>query len=153
MVEFFSHSPDSLDLSGKDELLVFALTFLTSTWYIKNPFLKSKINEVCTWNSSNGQCWYSCRRCSTVFYHMEMKEVGFWAECLTAILWHWNTWSRHWHTFILVGTLWHLSSILILRQSFQTEVEQTGASSQFYDKFSEYSSDCYEDYFEVCSIL
>ena len=43
---FFSHSPNSLDLSGKDELLVFALTFLTSTWYIKNPFLKAKINEV-----------------------------------------------------------------------------------------------------------
>lgn len=46
MNQFFSHSPDSLDLSGKDELLVFALTFLTSTWYIKNPFLKAKINEV-----------------------------------------------------------------------------------------------------------
>lgn len=26
--------------------MIFALTFLTSTWYIKNPFLKAKINEV-----------------------------------------------------------------------------------------------------------
>jgi hypothetical protein len=26
--------------------VIFALTFLTSTWYIKNPFLKAKINEV-----------------------------------------------------------------------------------------------------------
>jgi len=26
--------------------LVFALTFLTSTWYIKNPVLKVKINEI-----------------------------------------------------------------------------------------------------------
>ena len=30
--------------------------------------------------------------------------------------------------------------ILSLRRSYQIEVEQTGASSQFYDKFSEYSS-------------
>jgi ubiquitin conjugation factor E4 B len=40
------HSPESFDLSGKNELVLFALTFLTSTWYIKNPFLKAKINEV-----------------------------------------------------------------------------------------------------------
>ena len=26
--------------------MIFALTFLTSTWYIKNPFLKSKLVEV-----------------------------------------------------------------------------------------------------------
>lgn len=36
----------SLDLSGKNELVVWALTFLRSSWYIKNPFLKAKINEV-----------------------------------------------------------------------------------------------------------
>lgn len=39
-------SPDKFELAGKTELLVFVLTFLTSTWYIKNPFLKSKINDV-----------------------------------------------------------------------------------------------------------
>jgi hypothetical protein len=39
-------SPDKFELAGKTELLVFILTFLTSTWYIKNPFLKSKINDV-----------------------------------------------------------------------------------------------------------
>lgn len=39
-------SPDKVELAGKMELLVFILTFLTSTWYIKNPFLKSKINDV-----------------------------------------------------------------------------------------------------------
>jgi len=40
------NAPDSLELTGRTELLLFALTFLTSTWYIKNPFLKSKINDV-----------------------------------------------------------------------------------------------------------
>ncbi|KAG6377167.1 ubiquitin elongating factor core-domain-containing protein [Boletus reticuloceps] len=76
VVEFFlfvtRHSPDSLDLSGKDELVVFALTFMTSTWYIKNPFLKAKINEA-------------------VFYGVlpyGNAQNGIWAECLTAILWH-----------------------------------------------------------------
>ncbi|KAF7365176.1 U-box domain-containing protein [Mycena venus] len=39
-------SPDKFELSGKTELLIFVLTFLNSTWYIKNPFLKSKINDV-----------------------------------------------------------------------------------------------------------
>jgi len=42
----FRHSPNSLELSGKNELVIFALTFLTSTWYIKNPFLKAKLVEV-----------------------------------------------------------------------------------------------------------
>ena len=39
-------SPDKFELAGKIELMTFVLTFLNSTWYIKNPFLKSKINDV-----------------------------------------------------------------------------------------------------------
>jgi hypothetical protein len=39
------YSPSSLALSGKHEIVVFSLTFLTSTWYVKNPFLKSKLVE------------------------------------------------------------------------------------------------------------
>lgn len=42
----YSQSPSSLELSGKNEMLIWCLTFLTSTWYIKNPFLKAKIVEV-----------------------------------------------------------------------------------------------------------
>ncbi len=42
----YSDAPESLELTGKIEMLLWALTFLTSTWYIKNPFLKSKIVEV-----------------------------------------------------------------------------------------------------------
>jgi hypothetical protein len=40
------YSPASLELTGKNEVVVFALTFLSSTWYIKNPFLKSKLIDV-----------------------------------------------------------------------------------------------------------
>ena len=41
-----SHAPQRLELNGRDELMFFVLTFLTSTWYIKNPFLRAKIVEV-----------------------------------------------------------------------------------------------------------
>jgi hypothetical protein len=36
----------SFDLTGKNELIIWAITCLRSSWYIKNPFLKAKINEV-----------------------------------------------------------------------------------------------------------
>lgn len=39
-------SPNSLELSGKNELLIWCLTFLTSTWYIKNPSVKSHLVDV-----------------------------------------------------------------------------------------------------------
>jgi len=43
-------SPDKFELAGKVELMTFVLTFLNCTWYIKNSFLKSKINDV-SWPS------------------------------------------------------------------------------------------------------
>lgn len=56
LIMIVRNSPEKFELSGKNELLIFTLTFLTSTWYIKNPFLKSKINDVTielpTWLSS-----------------------------------------------------------------------------------------------------
>lgn len=53
---FYSrYMPSQLAISGKNEIVVFALTFLTSTWYVKNPFLKSKLIEVC-----GGMVYISC---------------------------------------------------------------------------------------------
>ncbi|KAF8558253.1 hypothetical protein OG21DRAFT_1455716 [Imleria badia] len=105
VVEFFlfvtRHSPDSLDLSGKDELLVFALTFLTSTWYIKNPFLKSKINEAVFY----GVLPYGNERSGILGGVLNSHPLAL----------------KH-----LIPALTH----------FYIEVEQTGASSQFYDKFN-----------------
>lgn len=45
---FTRHGPTSLELTGKEEVLVFTLTFMLSTWWIKNPYLKNKIIDVCT---------------------------------------------------------------------------------------------------------
>jgi ubiquitin conjugation factor E4 B len=39
-------APSALALAGKAEVVQFALAFLTSTWYVTNPFLKSKLVEV-----------------------------------------------------------------------------------------------------------
>ncbi|PAV17237.1 ubiquitin conjugation factor E4 [Pyrrhoderma noxium] len=95
------NSPTSFDLTGRNELVIWALTFLRSTWYIKNPFLKAKINEVIFFG--------------TLSFGREQNGV------LGNIL---NT-----HPFALK----HLMPALM---SFYIEVEQTGASSQFYDKFN-----------------
>ncbi|PIL22469.1 hypothetical protein GSI_15157 [Ganoderma sinense ZZ0214-1] len=93
-------SPKSLELSGRNEMLIWCLTFLTSTWYIKNPFLKAKIVEVLFYG-----CW----------------NWGEQRSVLTTLL---NT-----HAVALQ----HLMPALM---HFYIEVEQTGASSQFYDKFN-----------------
>ncbi|KAF7365174.1 U-box domain-containing protein [Mycena venus] len=92
-------SPDSFELSSRTELLIFVLTFLSSTWYIKNPFLKLKINEVLFFGVCYGR-----------------ESNGILGNMLNT---H-QTALRH-----LMPALTH----------FYIEVEQTGASSQFYDKF------------------
>ncbi|KAJ3770697.1 ubiquitin conjugation factor E4 [Lentinula raphanica] len=95
------HAPDKFELAGKNELMIFILTFLSSTWYIKNPFLKSKINDV-----------------------LFMSIWGYGRESTGILGGLLNT-----HPLALK----HLMSVLM---HFYIEVEQTGASSQFYDKFN-----------------
>ncbi|KAF5382739.1 hypothetical protein D9615_002873 [Tricholomella constricta] len=94
-------APDKFELAGKTELMTFVLTFLNSTWYIKNPFLKSKINDV-----------------------LFMSIWGYGRE-RNGILG--NVLNTH------PMALKHLMPALM---HFYIEVEQTGASSQFYDKFN-----------------
>ncbi|EAU86067.1 ubiquitin conjugation factor E4 [Coprinopsis cinerea okayama7 len=95
------NTPDKFEIAGKNELLIFILTFLTSTWYIKNPFLKSKINDVLfmsTWG-------YGRERNGVLGNMLNSHPLAL----------------KH-----LIPALTH----------FYIEVEQTGASSQFYDKFN-----------------
>ncbi|KAI0322359.1 ubiquitin elongating factor core-domain-containing protein [Amylostereum chailletii] len=94
-------NPKSLELTGREELLVFIITFLTSTWYIKNPFLKNKLIDI-LWFANQG------------YYR---GEPGI----LTNLMNSHDVALKH-----LMYALMH----------FYIEVEQTGASSQFYDKFS-----------------
>ncbi|KIY45637.1 hypothetical protein FISHEDRAFT_48948 [Fistulina hepatica ATCC 64428] len=92
-------SPNKFEVAGKLELMLFCLTFLTSTWYIKNPFLKSKINDI-------------------LFFSVWGQRGGVLGSLLDT------------HPVALK----HLMPAMM---HYYIEVEQTGASSQFYDKFSE----------------
>ncbi|CCO29155.1 ubiquitin conjugation factor E4 B [Rhizoctonia solani AG-1 IB] len=99
-IYIMKYRSDLLDTTLRTEFLVFALTFLSSTWYIKNPFLKSKILQGLFYGS----------------IHIGRERDG------------------------LLGALFnsHPLSIQHLLPSlmwFYVEVEQTGASTQFYDKF------------------
>ncbi|QRV77647.1 ubiquitin conjugation factor E4 [Ceratobasidium sp. AG-Ba] len=92
--------PDLIDVSVKTELLTFILTFLSSTWYIKNPFLKSKLLQILFY----GTLPYGRERDGALGSLINTNPLS----------------------------LQHLMPALM---SFYVEVEQTGASSQFYDKF------------------
>ncbi|KXN88270.1 Ubiquitin conjugation factor E4 [Leucoagaricus sp. SymC.cos] len=94
-------TPDKWEMAGRTELLTFILTFLTSTWYIKNPFLKSKINDVLFIATQ----YYGRERTGLLGNILNTEPMAL----------------RH-----LIPALTH----------FYIEVEQTGASSQFYDKFN-----------------
>ncbi|GAA5817498.1 hypothetical protein MFLAVUS_011046 [Mucor flavus] len=84
-----------------DELVTFIITFLRSTKYVKNPYLKAKLVEI-------------------LFFFTYPIAKGVPGE-LESIL---NS-----HPLALQ----HLVPSLM---NFYVEVEQTGASSQFYDKFN-----------------
>jgi ubiquitin conjugation factor E4 B len=44
------HKPDSLPEAVKKDFVTFTVTFLSSGWFIKNPFLKAKLAEIMWWN-------------------------------------------------------------------------------------------------------
>ncbi|KAF9464224.1 ubiquitin elongating factor core-domain-containing protein [Collybia nuda] len=94
-------APDKFELSGKIELMTFVLIFLNCTWYIKNPFLKSKINDVLFLS-----IWGYGRERSGILGNL-LNTHPMALKYLMPALMH-----------------------------FYIEVEQTGASSSFYDKFS-----------------
>ncbi|KAI0300378.1 ubiquitin elongating factor core-domain-containing protein [Russula brevipes] len=94
------HGPSSLELTGKEEVLIFTLTFMLSTWWIKNPFLKNKIIDILY--------------CSCFTFRGQSSLLGTLLNSHPVALKY------------LMPALTH----------FYIEVEQTGASSQFYDKFN-----------------
>ncbi|CAO1628196.1 unnamed protein product [Jaminaea pallidilutea] len=45
------HKPTCLPEAVKNDFVTFAITFLSSGWFIRNPFLKAKLAEIMWWNS------------------------------------------------------------------------------------------------------
>ncbi|CAE7116128.1 unnamed protein product [Rhizoctonia solani] len=104
VVDYYTHiikfRSDLLDPTLRTEFLVFALTFLSSTWYIKNPFLKSKLLQGLFY----GSLQFGRERDGVLGALFNSHPLAL-QHLLPALMW------------------------------FYVEVEQTGASSQFYDKF------------------
>ncbi|KAF8305671.1 hypothetical protein DL93DRAFT_2089352 [Clavulina sp. PMI_390] len=105
VIEFYLYlvrnSQQQLEAAAKNDMLVFILTFLSSPWYIKNPFLKSKLVQILFY----GTLPYGRNNAPGIFVSVI------------------NT-----HPLALE----HLMPVLM---RFYVDVENTGASSQFYDKF------------------
>lgn len=95
------YNPELIISNTAIELVIFIITFLKSSSYIKNPYLKAKLTEI-------------------LFYGI-LKQHNYLYGVLGDIL-NSNTFSLH-----------HLLPALM---SFYVEVESTGLSSQFYDKFN-----------------
>ncbi|CAG8526533.1 3489_t:CDS:10 [Diversispora eburnea] len=93
------YNPRIANTVSRDELLIFIITFLSSSAYVKNPYLKAKFVEI--------------------LFHFTIRnenEGGMGVILAT-------------HPIALN----HLMPSLM---SFYVEVEQTGAHTQFYDKFN-----------------
>ncbi|KAG5438977.1 hypothetical protein PCANB_002307 [Pneumocystis canis] len=95
------YNPELIASNSSGDLVIFIITFLKNSSYIKNPYLKAKLAEI-------------------LFYGI-LKQRNYPHGVLEGIL---NT-----NTF----SLQHLLPALM---SFYIEVESTGLSSQFYDKFN-----------------
>ncbi|RUP52168.1 hypothetical protein BC936DRAFT_138761 [Jimgerdemannia flammicorona] len=97
----FGYESRVMRMNSKDELVTFAVTFLRSSKYIKNPYLKAKLVEI-------------------FFYFTYPLGKGIPGELDVTLNSH-------------ALALDHLVPAIM---AFYVEVEQTGASSQFYDKFN-----------------
>ncbi|KAK9472807.1 ubiquitin elongating factor core-domain-containing protein [Dipodascopsis tothii] len=101
-VNYYSRNmPQALWDQSMNELVVFVVTFLRTSGYIKNPYLKSKFVEV---------LFYGTLR-------QRDNRNGYLSDIVNSA----------------PLALEHLFHVLM---SFYIEIEQTGASSQFYDKFN-----------------
>ncbi|CCJ31148.1 unnamed protein product [Pneumocystis jirovecii] len=95
------YNPELIISNSAIELVIFIITFLKSSSYIKNPYLKAKLAEI--------------------LFYGTLKQHNYPYGILGDIL-NSNAFSLH-----------HLLPALM---SFYVEVESTGLSSQFYDKFN-----------------
>lgn len=129
--------------NSQEELVTFIITFLRNTQYIKNPYLKAKLVEVkMRYKGTHERWWLIVLMYSdSILLHLSncqrrpwrtRDNAQFTSSCpgsldgvIDDFLCWWVT-SKHYS-----GAVQHFLIVLLL-----TEVEQTGTSSQFYDKFN-----------------
>ena len=80
------YSPDSLPEPAKNDLVTFCTTFLSSGWYIKNPFLKAKLAEILFYNvipfgyKKNGIMGDTVNVHDLALRHLVPALMSFWIE-------------------------------------------------------------------------
>ncbi|KAK0566074.1 Ubiquitin conjugation factor E4 [Tilletia horrida] len=78
--------PNCLTQSAKDDLVTFSVTFLSSGWYIKNPFLKAKLAEIIFYNVmpyghlSTGALGETINYHPLALRHLVPAMMSFWVE-------------------------------------------------------------------------
>lgn len=112
------HMPDIMMSAVGEELNVLCITFLTNSEYIKNPYLKAKLVSVLFHGS----------------YQIYHRQKGILGDSLTSSKFA-NDHLLHALLKFYIGK-WHLETRERRLLTLCAEVEQTGVSSQFYDKFN-----------------
>ncbi|KAL9938868.1 hypothetical protein V8E36_002587 [Tilletia maclaganii] len=80
------HHPNCLTQSAKDDLVTFSVSFLSSGWYIKNPFLKAKLAEIIFYNVmpyghlSTGALGETINFHPLALRHLVPAMMSFWIE-------------------------------------------------------------------------
>ncbi|KAE8223354.1 hypothetical protein CF319_g3599 [Tilletia indica] len=83
---FGRYQPNCLTQSAKDDLVTFSVTFLSSGWYIKNPFLKAKLAEIIFYNvmpyghMSTGALGETINFHPLALRHLVPAMMSFWIE-------------------------------------------------------------------------
>ncbi|KAK0557132.1 Ubiquitin conjugation factor E4 [Tilletia horrida] len=83
---FGRYQPNCLTASAKDDLVTFSVTFLSSGWYIKNPFLKAKLAEIIFYNvmpyghMSTGALGETINFHPLALRHLVPAMMSFWIE-------------------------------------------------------------------------
>jgi ubiquitin conjugation factor E4 B len=124
VVEFWDlmmkYKPTVFEHAGQKEIVDFSVTFLTSTWYITNPYLKSKLVTVLAIGVRPFRRFNQGILGSMLCAHP--LSLKFLMMCLM------NFYVGKWE--ICLGT-----QLLIVC----AECEKTGTHTQFYDKFRTFS--------------
>ena len=107
---------------------------MLSTWWIKNPFLKNKIIDVCLF-FLNLFCFLTASQilfCSCFTHRGQPSLLGPLLNSHPVALKYLMPALTHFY----IGMPTLLRQLIVYGLRLDPEVEQTGASSQFYDKFS-----------------
>lgn len=128
------HRPDCLPEAVKNDFVTFTVTFLSSGWYIKNPFIKAKLAEIMWWNvipygySKTGILGDVINLHPLALQHLVPACMSFWVEAEST--------GSHTQFYDKFNIRYHLSQIFKViwanpRHMERVQAEAKGNSEQF----------------------